>query len=348
MPRGDTTRRRSADIHRALRGATGAIHPMNPQLLLALASLAAAAPPIVDEAIKARVSSPRMLALFTMLVGLLFAAVTGGLTSKAQGATTKDALSVAFVGLVSGVAAGVVNWYRAGGAGGSSDGSISSSSGASSAPNGAAPSNNTLQFEGNAHLFRAARNWGIGAAIAGFVVILTSGCALLGAGASSPTDAEPPTRAEVRARMVAVAYGLGIADQACAIAAQTIASHGDQSTAITVAATCADGYTTVRAALIVAQTELDAWNDGSAGRVACAAQKAVTGLKAMEDTITSRFTLPANVATAMADVLDTAGKLAAFAGVCVEPDAGSDAAPRASAPGTTACSETSCVVGALR
>ena len=86
---------------------------MSPQLLLALASLAAALPPIVDEAIKAKVTNARMLALYTMLVGVACATVGGALTAMADGSTTSDAWSVALVGLISGVAAGLVNWYRA-------------------------------------------------------------------------------------------------------------------------------------------------------------------------------------------------------------------------------------------
>lgn len=86
------------------------LSPMNPQILIAAAALVVALPPIVDGWIAQKVTQSSTLSILTMLVGVVFGSIGGGLTQLANGSKFDDALTVFIAGTISGIATGLVNY----------------------------------------------------------------------------------------------------------------------------------------------------------------------------------------------------------------------------------------------
>ena len=105
---------------------------MTPVLLSTFAALVAALPPTLDHWLAQKFKDALTLSLLTSLVGVVVGCAAGLLTQVAQGATWKDALTLALTGLVSGVGTAVVNYLK-------SSASGSSSGGGSVSPPGASP-----------------------------------------------------------------------------------------------------------------------------------------------------------------------------------------------------------------
>ncbi len=86
---------------------------MTPAILLAVVALTASLPPIVDGWIAKRVTDAKMLGLYTLLVGVAIGSVGGVLSLVAGGSSWSDAATVQTAGALSGLAAGLANWYHA-------------------------------------------------------------------------------------------------------------------------------------------------------------------------------------------------------------------------------------------
>lgn len=104
---------------------------MTPVLLSTFAALVAALPPTLDHWLAQKFKDALTLSLLTSLVGVVVGCAAAMLTQAAQGATWKDALTLALTGLVSGVGTAVVNYLKFSASGTSSGGGSVSPPGAS-------------------------------------------------------------------------------------------------------------------------------------------------------------------------------------------------------------------------
>jgi len=132
--------------------------------------------------------------------------------------------------------------------------------------------------------------------------------ALSACGASAQTPAAT-SRDTARAALLTIAEGVKVGDASCAAAALSLKNAK-------LATDCAHAYDTARAALVAADDGIDAWNDGTAGNVACAGKHALDALQNIEDALVlTGVAIPATVVDAI--------KLGeTFAPMCSSADAG--------------------------
>ena len=141
------------------------------------------------------------------------------------------------------------------------------------------------------------------------VLIALLGCVpfLLIACGSSPATPQTP-RDEARAALLTIAEGVKVADVTCADASKSLQNAK-------LAKDCADAYDVARAALVMADDGIDAWDDGSAGKVACAGKHALDALVTVENELAA---LSVHIPAAVVDAVKLGET---FAPICTE-DAG--------------------------
>lgn len=126
-------------------------------------------------------------------------------------------------------------------------------------------------------------------------LIVTSGCG----GAKSPAD----LRSTARSAILSVAYGTQAAMEVCRDIAVPMYHQGDadhQAKAKSLAKACDNGYELTRSALLAAEASMDAWDDASEKRIACAAADAFRGLGLIRDAIAVYGTVPQPVEDGLA------------------------------------------------
>ena len=116
----------------------------------------------------------------------------------------------------------------------------------------------------------------IGYSLAAAFVFCIGG--LVACGPSQP--AATPARDQARAAILTIAEAVKTGDGVCAQAALTLKKAD-------LAKSCADAYDQARAALLVAESGIDAWGQGEEGKVACASASALQAIIGIENELAS-------------------------------------------------------------
>ena len=142
------------------------------------------------------------------------------------------------------------------------------------------------------------------------VLVALIGCVpfLLIACGSPAQPPATPARDQARAALLTIAEGVKVADKTCADASKSLQNAK-------LARDCADAYDAARAALVTADDGIDAWDDGSAGKVACAGKHALDALVTVENELAA---LNVHIPAAVVDAVKLGET---FAPICTE-DAG--------------------------
>jgi len=134
----------------------------------------------------------------------------------------------------------------------------------------------------------------IATAIACIVGCLPFALILVACGAAqSPASSATTSRDSARAALLTIAEGVKVGDASCAQAALSLKNAK-------LATDCAHAYDTARAALVAADDGIDAWNEGTAGNVACAGKHALDAIQNIEDALVlTGVPIPATVVDAI-------------------------------------------------
>lgn len=126
--------------------------------------------------------------------------------------------------------------------------------------------------------------------------------ALVSCSPASGSGASSPARETARATVLLVTDGVHAADVTCAAVVR--AGHPEAGPP------CVSAYKVAQPALVAAGESIDAWDDGSQGKVGCAIVQALEALRAMTTAITNAGGKPP---AAIADALTFASGLGALA-----------------------------------